>query len=597
MASVRNFLDTLSKLEVPGAAVSLPAALPLPSFAFSGATAATSEAPGAPHSAGITAPALTGSDLATSEADHGVRSLGELPGAGSLASGQASSAAAGWEPRPGDEAGLAAGTGGRRRFGKRHKADEDAYAREQARQERLQQLEQRRASAAQAGSTASGPDDPAETTHIYEPFSVRHGLSPSAWSKRYERSKKNIRVPWTHEETSALEQGVRRFGTRWSTILRAPGLGEPLVRNARSSVDLKDKWRNWSNRLRKARNPLGWVASKDPVPRDVFLRALQEKIPLRGTPGFQAAMALSDPGSPDRAAKHTGGRPPAVPVQPVVDVGLPPSDPVSAAAALQAAATTLPGASGAAPAASAALSLGMPGLPVSVSMLTASSLSATALLPSGSLTQQALPAPGELTQPPSTVGAPTPGASAKRTRSTLADASAAVGGTATSEMLGLSAAEAAEPSAKRPALAEQAGQGHRQAGGDAASQSSPVPGPSFSAPSGADASSASPVQFRVTHLSTISLGHAPSAPLTLGAKPHDVMAAVVQQAKSAFGVDSDAFLLVDVQIPKGFSVASNRRTVEQYYGSEARTVELVALSGEGCAEAAAALLHGGIAKQ
>lgn len=573
MASVRNFLDTLAQLDVPGVAVSLPASLPLPSFSVAGATAASSDAATAPHRAEMPAPALTGSDLVSGAAGHGVGSLGGLAGAGTLANSHTSTAEASWEPRPGDEAGLAAGAGGRRRFGKRHLADEDAYAREQARQ----QLEQQRANAAQAASAASVPGA-AEPTQVLEAFSVRHGLSPSAWSKRYERSRKNIRVPWTHEETTALEQGVRRFGTRWSTILRAPGLGEPLVRNARSSVDLKDKWRNWSNRLRKDRNPLGWVASKDPVPRDVFLRALQDKIPLRGTPGFEAAMALSDPASPDRAAKHIGGRPPAVPVQQVVDVGMPHGAPTTTAAAIQAAATTLSGHAGVAPSVSGALSLDMPGLPVSVSMLTASSLAATGLLPSGALTQQGLPAPHALSQPPASTGAPLQAAKRARDGGDASDASNASDavGAASTEVLGLSTGAPAEPSAKRPALARQAG-------------------PSASAPTANAA--ASPVQFRVTHLGHIDVGDAPAAPLSLRAQPQDVMSVVVQQAKSAFGVDSDAFLLVDVQIPKGFSVASNRRTVEQYYGSQARTVELVALSGEGCADAAAALLHGSVTNQ
>ncbi|KAL9239230.1 hypothetical protein vseg_013570 [Gypsophila vaccaria] len=48
---------------------------------------------------------------------------------------------------------------------------------------------------------------------------------------------------WTAEEEAALQAGVRKHGPgKWQTILKDPDFMHVL--NARSNVDLKDKWRN-----------------------------------------------------------------------------------------------------------------------------------------------------------------------------------------------------------------------------------------------------------------------------------------------------------------------------------------------------------------
>ncbi|KAH9288123.1 hypothetical protein KI387_032240, partial [Taxus chinensis] len=50
---------------------------------------------------------------------------------------------------------------------------------------------------------------------------------------------------WTHEEESALREGVEKYGPgKWRAILKDPNWSSCLA--SRSNVDLKDKWRNMS---------------------------------------------------------------------------------------------------------------------------------------------------------------------------------------------------------------------------------------------------------------------------------------------------------------------------------------------------------------
>lgn len=204
----------------------------------------------------------------------------------------------------------------RKRHGKRFKQDEDIFSKATA-------LEHAAADSA--------------------PFSVRHGLAPQTWTKRHERSRKSIRVPWTKEETDALERGVMAHSTRWSRILNDPALQDILTANARSSVDLKDKWRNWSKTLRKQRNPLGWVGSKELPAPDILAQAMQSGIPLAGTPAEDRARAVAG----TDAGKSEGGRParpraePSAASQAAVAAASAASAP-PAAGALRAAADSLP---------------------------------------------------------------------------------------------------------------------------------------------------------------------------------------------------------------------------------------------------------------
>jgi len=47
-------------------------------------------------------------------------------------------------------------------------------------------------------------------------------------------------VPWTKEEVALLEKGVKERGCHWTTIL----LTYNGFHDCRTTIDLKDKWRN-----------------------------------------------------------------------------------------------------------------------------------------------------------------------------------------------------------------------------------------------------------------------------------------------------------------------------------------------------------------
>eukprot|EP01125_Pyxidicula_operculata_P004774 TRINITY_DN1784_c1_g1_i1.p1 TRINITY_DN1784_c1_g1~~TRINITY_DN1784_c1_g1_i1.p1 ORF type:complete len:197 (-),score=83.71 TRINITY_DN1784_c1_g1_i1:190-726(-) len=64
------------------------------------------------------------------------------------------------------------------------------------------------------------------------------------------------RVPWSPKETMNLIKGVNKFGNSWSEILRSYDF-DPK----RTSVDLKDKWRN----LQKKKQNLTATLPVEPV--------------------------------------------------------------------------------------------------------------------------------------------------------------------------------------------------------------------------------------------------------------------------------------------------------------------------------------------
>lgn len=252
MASTHNIFDAVSGMDMTPVSAAMSTGLPLVNLAAFGfpSTVAASSAAMAQAAA---VPALQSSlGLDETMRAHGVlpdvaQALG-IPGSLPEA---APAPQMPWEPRASDEAGLLPSThGARRRYGKRFESDEAAYQ---------------------------------HTSGVEPTGKQRHGLKMEAWAKRHERSRKNIRVPWSPEETQALERGVRRYATSWAAILKDGELNAPLVAAARSSVDLKDKWRNWSHRLRRGRNPLGWVACREPLPADLLPSALEMGVPIEGT--------------------------------------------------------------------------------------------------------------------------------------------------------------------------------------------------------------------------------------------------------------------------------------------------------------------------
>jgi hypothetical protein len=62
-----------------------------------------------------------------------------------------------------------------------------------------------------------------------------------------------VKVPWTEEETAALEQGMNIFGNDWKAI--KDHFKDVLTR--RSNVNLKDRARNIKRKLIKMGAPLG----------------------------------------------------------------------------------------------------------------------------------------------------------------------------------------------------------------------------------------------------------------------------------------------------------------------------------------------------
>ena len=72
---------------------------------------------------------------------------------------------------------------------------------------------------------------------------IRHSLLSDTKKQARSKSKKR-RILWTAEEQDYLRKGVQRFGVgRWKAIMKT----YPFNR-CRSTVDLKDKWRNMMKR-------------------------------------------------------------------------------------------------------------------------------------------------------------------------------------------------------------------------------------------------------------------------------------------------------------------------------------------------------------
>ena len=55
------------------------------------------------------------------------------------------------------------------------------------------------------------------------------------------------RMPWTEQEKEQLEKGVKQYGPKWTTILLSGGFNE-----CRTTMDLKDKWRNLTAQSKSA---------------------------------------------------------------------------------------------------------------------------------------------------------------------------------------------------------------------------------------------------------------------------------------------------------------------------------------------------------
>ncbi|CAI9111263.1 OLC1v1011443C1 [Oldenlandia corymbosa var. corymbosa] len=76
---------------------------------------------------------------------------------------------------------------------------------------------------------------------------------------------------WTPEEEAALKAGIAKYGLgKWSTILKDPEFSNIL--QARSNVDLKDKWRNINVMLNgfgsRQRGKVAVKNAKNPIPEN-----------------------------------------------------------------------------------------------------------------------------------------------------------------------------------------------------------------------------------------------------------------------------------------------------------------------------------------
>ena len=77
------------------------------------------------------------------------------------------------------------------------------------------------------------------------------------FEKHYRPERRYARVRWTPIEVAALKLAVRRHGTgHWSAIKDDPDFSELL--SARTSIDIKDKWRNMIRTLQRHRAASGF---------------------------------------------------------------------------------------------------------------------------------------------------------------------------------------------------------------------------------------------------------------------------------------------------------------------------------------------------
>jgi hypothetical protein len=129
----------------------------------------------------------------------------------------------------------------------------------------------------------------------YVPPKQRLGQDMDTWMKRYKRTKERNRVMWTDDENQALNKGVSKYGTAWAKILQDPDLADVFKTAPRTSVDLKDRWRNWSLKLRQANNPLGWIGYRgEPIPLSVRSRAVELGITFDSEGYFISPDSASD---------------------------------------------------------------------------------------------------------------------------------------------------------------------------------------------------------------------------------------------------------------------------------------------------------------
>jgi len=79
------------------------------------------------------------------------------------------------------------------------------------------------------------------------------GLGPGSWRSLVNNRNKN---PWTVEETDALLEGMERYGKAYATITEQ----YPVLKRARTQVNMKDRWRNLVQSYTK-----GWVGMRHPI--------------------------------------------------------------------------------------------------------------------------------------------------------------------------------------------------------------------------------------------------------------------------------------------------------------------------------------------
>ena len=107
----------------------------------------------------------------------------------------------------------------------------------------------------------AAPEKRSRTDGSYVPGSTYNiVLDPTKPLSRFQagqttprRRPPGTKVPWTDEETAALEQGMNIFGNDWKAI--KDHFREVLVR--RTNVNLKDRARNIKRKLLKMGSPLG----------------------------------------------------------------------------------------------------------------------------------------------------------------------------------------------------------------------------------------------------------------------------------------------------------------------------------------------------
>eukprot|EP00178_Gracilaria_changii_P019517 TRINITY_DN56546_c0_g1_i1.p1 TRINITY_DN56546_c0_g1~~TRINITY_DN56546_c0_g1_i1.p1 ORF type:complete len:412 (-),score=69.57 TRINITY_DN56546_c0_g1_i1:554-1663(-) len=127
---------------------------------------------------------------------------------------------------------------------------------------------------------------------------------PSRPRKRARASTRRKTVRWSTREVDALLAGVRTYGVgKWARILRH----SPVFNGVRTSVDLKDKWRNLTSPVRAA--ALASESSTAPDPPGT--PSVEPSQPLDST----SPVSASHPITPNLVDEPESAGPPASPPQ------------------------------------------------------------------------------------------------------------------------------------------------------------------------------------------------------------------------------------------------------------------------------------------